>query len=143
MFDIGFWELVLISVIALVVLGPERLPHAIRSVARFIASAKQMANNVKNELSQELQIQELRESYQKAEQLKVKDLAPELHESIESLKEVAREVQQPYAASAEEEQPLAQSLEAPSAPEHDVLADKVSSTESVLPEKLPVEKHPE
>ncbi|WP_159217753.1 Sec-independent protein translocase protein TatB, partial [Klebsiella pneumoniae] len=34
MFDIGFWELVLIAIVALVVLGPERLPHAIRSVAK-------------------------------------------------------------------------------------------------------------
>ncbi|EGQ9935398.1 twin-arginine translocase subunit TatB, partial [Vibrio vulnificus] len=39
MFDIGFWELVLIFVVGLVVLGPERLPHAIRSVARFVGAA--------------------------------------------------------------------------------------------------------
>ncbi len=66
MFDIGFWELVLIFVIALVVLGPERLPFAIRSVARFIGNARRMANVVKDELSQELQMQELKEDLEQA-----------------------------------------------------------------------------
>lgn len=66
MFDIGFWELVLIFVIALVVLGPERLPFAIRNVARFIGNARRMANVVKDELSQELQMQELKEDLEQA-----------------------------------------------------------------------------
>jgi sec-independent protein translocase protein TatB len=65
-FDIGFWELVLISVVGLVVLGPERLPTAIRSVSRFISSAKAMANNVKDELSHELKVQELQENLKKS-----------------------------------------------------------------------------
>ena len=62
MFDIGFWELVLISVVGLVVLGPERLPVAIRSVSKFVGQAKSMANSVKDELSHELKVQELQEN---------------------------------------------------------------------------------
>ena len=99
MFDIGFWELVLISVVALVVLGPERLPHAIRSVARFVSSAKAMANSVKEELNQELKIQELQESLRKAEQLGMKNLSPELQDAVDQLKQAAQEVQRPYAQS--------------------------------------------
>ena len=68
MFDIGLWELVLISVVALVVLGPERLPHAIRSVTSFIRAAKSMANSVKDELSHELKVQELQENLRKAQE---------------------------------------------------------------------------
>lgn len=96
MFDIGFWELMLISVVGLVVLGPERLPVAIRSVARFFNGMKSMANNVKDELSQELKIQELQDNLKKAEQMGMKDLSPELKSSIEELKQAAQSVQRPY-----------------------------------------------
>ena len=89
MFDIGFWELVLISVVGLVVLGPERLPHAIRSVSRFVGAAKSMANSVKDELSHELKVQELQENLRKAEQMGMDDLSPELKSSVEELKKVA------------------------------------------------------
>ncbi|MBY6199183.1 Sec-independent protein translocase protein TatB [Vibrio hangzhouensis] len=97
MFDIGFWELVLISVVGLVVLGPERLPTAIRSVSRFISSAKAMANNVKDELSHELKVQELQENLKKAEKMGMEDLSPELRSSVEELKQAAQEVTRPYA----------------------------------------------
>ncbi|EHK9547804.1 Sec-independent protein translocase protein TatB [Vibrio alginolyticus] len=97
MFDIGFWELVLISVVGLVVLGPERLPHAIRSVSRFIGAAKSMANSVKDELSHELKVQELQENLRKAEQMGMDDLSPELKSSVEELKKAAQSVNRPYA----------------------------------------------
>ncbi|MDP2574892.1 Sec-independent protein translocase protein TatB [Vibrio penaeicida] len=97
MFDIGFWELVLISVVGLVVLGPERLPVAIRSVSRFIGAAKSMANNVKDELSHELKVQELQDNLRKAEQMGMEDLSPDLKASVDELKQAAQDVQRPYA----------------------------------------------
>ncbi len=101
MFDIGFWELVLISVVGLVVLGPERLPHAIRSVSRFIGAARSMASSVKDELSHELKVQELQENLRKAEQMGMKDLSPELKSSVEQLKQAAQSVNRPYAQNIE------------------------------------------
>ena len=62
MFDIGFWELMLIAVIGLVVLGPERLPVAIRTVSRWVRAVRNTANGVKQELSQELKLQELHDN---------------------------------------------------------------------------------
>lgn len=103
MFDIGFWELVLISVVGLVVLGPERLPHAIRSVSRFIGAAKSMANSVKDELSHELKVQELQENLRKAEQMGMDDLSPELKSSVEELKKAAQSVNRPYAKNIDSE----------------------------------------
>ncbi|BCB40957.1 MULTISPECIES: Sec-independent protein translocase protein TatB [Vibrio] len=103
MFDIGFWELVLISVVGLVVLGPERLPHAIRSVSRFIGAAKSMANSVKDELSHELKVQELQENLRKAEQMGMDDLSPELKSSVEELKKAAQSVNRPYAKNTDSE----------------------------------------
>ncbi|MCK6265554.1 Sec-independent protein translocase protein TatB [Vibrio sp. ZSDE26] len=100
MFDIGFWELVLISVVGLVVLGPERLPHAIRSVTKFVGAAKSMANSVKDELTHELKIQELQDNLKKAEQMGMEDLSPELKSSVEELKQAAQDVQRPFANNA-------------------------------------------
>ncbi|MDO6527455.1 Sec-independent protein translocase protein TatB [Motilimonas sp. 1_MG-2023] len=97
MFDIGFWEIVLISVIGLIVLGPERLPVAIRTVLHWVRTVKGTANTMKNELSQELKIHELHENLRKAEQQGLKDISPELHESVESLKQAAESVTRPYA----------------------------------------------
>lgn len=101
MFDIGFWELVLISVVGLVVLGPERLPHAIRSVSKFVGAAKSMANSVKDELSHELKVQELQENLRKAEQMGMEDLSPELKSSVDQLKQAAQDVQRPYASKSD------------------------------------------
>jgi len=96
-FDIGFWELILISVVGLVVLGPERLPVAIRSVSRFISTAKNMANSVKDELSHELKVQELQDNLKKAEKMGMSDLSPDLQASVNELKKAAQDVQRPYA----------------------------------------------
>ncbi|CAH0542027.1 Sec-independent protein translocase protein TatB [Vibrio marisflavi] len=97
MFDIGFWELVVIFVVGLVVLGPERLPQAIRSVSKFISTAKSMANGVKEEISKELKVQELHENLRKAEKNGMEGLSSDLKSSVEELKEAARSVQRPYA----------------------------------------------
>lgn len=61
MFDIGFWELCLIGLIALVVVGPDRFPGMIRSVGYWMGRFRQIATNVKNEIQTEVD---------KAEQLK-------------------------------------------------------------------------
>ncbi|OOE88830.1 Sec-independent protein translocase protein TatB [Salinivibrio sharmensis] len=99
MFDIGFWELVLIAIIGLVVLGPERLPVAIRNVSRWMGAAKRMAGSVRDELEQELKLKELQDNLHKAEQAGMKDLSPELQESVDTLRQRAADVQRPYAAS--------------------------------------------
>ncbi len=61
MFDIGFLELLVISVIALIVLGPERLPKAARTVGLWVGKAKQSFNSVKVEIDRELKAQEIQQ----------------------------------------------------------------------------------
>lgn len=53
MFDIGFWELVMIAVVALIVVGPRELPTLVRSVSSWMAHARAIASEFKNELSRE------------------------------------------------------------------------------------------
>ncbi|MCP3429171.1 Sec-independent protein translocase protein TatB [Opacimonas viscosa] len=96
MFDIGFWELLVIGVMALIVLGPEKMPSAIRSTARTIRSMKSMANGFKNEMEEQLRVHELHENLKKAEQQGLKDLDPTLQASMDELKAAAKSVQEPY-----------------------------------------------
>jgi sec-independent protein translocase protein TatB len=96
MFDIGFWEILLIAIIGLVVLGPERLPVAIRTVRDWMNSIRSFSEGVKNELSEELRIQELHTNLKKAEQSGMKDLSPEVAASVKSLQEAAKMVTNPY-----------------------------------------------
>ncbi|HNI22043.1 MAG TPA: Sec-independent protein translocase protein TatB, partial [Plasticicumulans sp.] len=60
MFEIGFWELVLIGVVALVVIGPERLPGVARTVGRWVGRARQIVSTVRSEVERELQIEEMK-----------------------------------------------------------------------------------
>ncbi|MES1994135.1 MAG: Sec-independent protein translocase protein TatB [Pseudomonadota bacterium] len=61
MFDIGFWELMLVFVIALVVLGPERLPGAARQAGLWVRRIRGLAHVAQQELERELKISELRQ----------------------------------------------------------------------------------
>ncbi|MGA8033392.1 MAG: Sec-independent protein translocase protein TatB, partial [Casimicrobiaceae bacterium] len=60
MFDIGFSEIVLIAVVALVVLGPERLPKAARTLGLLFGRLQRYVNEVKADVSREMELDELR-----------------------------------------------------------------------------------
>ncbi|BBP00157.1 Sec-independent protein translocase protein TatB [Sulfuriferula nivalis] len=62
MFDIGFSEIVLIGVVALVVIGPERLPKVARTAGLLIGRMQRYMASVKADISQEIQLDELKRS---------------------------------------------------------------------------------
>ena len=68
MFDIGFTELLVIAVVALVVLGPERLPKAARFAGLWVRRARAQWHSVKDELERELAADELKRNLQAARQ---------------------------------------------------------------------------
>lgn len=68
MFDIGFWELCLIATVALLVLGPERLPIAARTAGKWVGKIRGMVSNVKSEIDRELQLDEIRRKMEIQEQ---------------------------------------------------------------------------
>jgi sec-independent protein translocase protein TatB len=65
MFDIGFWELFLIAVVAIVVVGPERLPKLVRVTGLWIGRANSSIQSIRNEISQELRAEELKQALNK------------------------------------------------------------------------------
>ena len=66
MFDIGFSEVLLIFVIALVVLGPEKLPRAASQVGRWIGRARAMARQFKDQLEEEVNLENVRKAHKEA-----------------------------------------------------------------------------
>lgn len=67
MFDVGFSELVLIGIVALLVLGPERLPKAARFAGLWVRRARAQWHSVKSELERELAAEELKRSLRDTE----------------------------------------------------------------------------
>ncbi|MFQ5546520.1 MAG: Sec-independent protein translocase protein TatB [Acidiferrobacterales bacterium] len=61
MFDIGIWELALIGVLALIILGPQRLPEVARTAGKWVGRMRQFVASVKSDFDNELRTEELAE----------------------------------------------------------------------------------
>ncbi len=60
MFDIGFWELSLLALVALLVVGPERLPRLARTAGLWIGKGRRLINSVREDIERELKAEELK-----------------------------------------------------------------------------------
>ncbi len=89
MFDIGFWELCLIGVVALLILGPERLPSVARTAGLWIGRARRFMADVKADIDKELKSDELSAMKDIGRNLQdttkeLRDLGGQLNENIVS-----------------------------------------------------------
>ena len=62
MFDIGFSEMIVIAVIALIVLGPEKLPRVARTAGHLLGRMQRYVNDVKADINREMELDELYDS---------------------------------------------------------------------------------
>jgi sec-independent protein translocase protein TatB len=85
MFDIGFFELVVIAIVALVVIGPEKLPKTARTLGHLMGRLQRYVNEVKADINREIELDELRKL-----QKQVQTAAADLKQSVES---AARDVE--------------------------------------------------
>lgn len=60
MFDLGFWEVLIIALIGLLVLGPERMAKAVRMVGYWVGWARSSFNSARTEIERELQVEDMR-----------------------------------------------------------------------------------
>jgi sec-independent protein translocase protein TatB len=60
MFDIGFIEIMIVSMVALIVIGPERLPHVARTAGHLLGRLRHYVSSVKNDIQNEIRLEELR-----------------------------------------------------------------------------------
>ena len=77
MFDIGFSELMVIAVVALIVIGPERLPKVARTVGLLFGRMQRYVNDVKADINREMALDELRKL-----QANIQDTANSLEQSM-------------------------------------------------------------
>jgi len=68
MFDIGFWELLILAALGLMILGPERLPRVIGQLGRWLRKARRTASQLRWQIEHELDLTERREAEQKRRQ---------------------------------------------------------------------------
>ncbi len=85
MFDIGFWEILLILVLALVVIGPERLPGAARQAGFFVGKARRYIEGVRSEVESELDIGEFKRMLHNQE-VQINELQRQLKSGIDDIK---------------------------------------------------------
>src|SRR5258706_11270185 len=115
MFDVGFSEIVVIAVVALIVIGPERLPKVARTLGHLFGRMQRYVNDVKADISREMELDELRKL-----QASVQDAAHAIEQTVnKEIKSTEPELSS-IAPSAEQAlQPAADTAPAIDAPSSD------------------------
>ena len=117
MFDIGFSELMVIGIVALLVLGPERLPKVARTTGHLLGRLQRYVADVKSDINREMQLEELKKL-----QAQVEDSARNIERSVTkefqsaeaALNQTAQGVTEPVAAAvASIEAPVAEAAAVP------------------------------
>jgi sec-independent protein translocase protein TatB len=103
MFDMGFTEMLLIGIVALVVIGPERLPGVARTAGKYVGRLKRFMTSVKADVEQELRADELRQilSQQQKELDSLKDSISEAGKDIEREADVSEAIAEPVTSAVE------------------------------------------
>jgi sec-independent protein translocase protein TatB len=112
MFDIGFWELFLILILALLIVGPERLPKAARTAGYWFGKARRYVEGVKEEVASEFDVNELKRMVHNQE-VQINELQSQLNETV-TLDEKSPETSEPdYEILEEEPEPADDTSEKP------------------------------
>lgn len=83
MFDVGFWEIALIMVLALVVIGPERLPGAARTIGLWVGKTRRYIEGVRNDVEQEFDVSEFKRVIHNQE-IQLKELQQQVNQNVTS-----------------------------------------------------------
>lgn len=95
MFDIGFWELAVIGVVALLVVGPERLPGLARTAGMWVGRTRRFVSGVKADIDREIAADELKKALAKQAD------SESLYEIIEETKQTILDAQDEVKQSTE------------------------------------------
>lgn len=108
MFDVGFSELVLLAIVALVVLGPEKLPHAARILGAWVGRIRRTVSTMQAEIEREVAAQEIKSKLEKEfRDIGGSDLVQELQQEQRMLETEWRETQHELGVDAAPEVPAA------------------------------------
>ncbi|KEZ79317.1 Sec-independent protein translocase protein TatB [Salinisphaera hydrothermalis] len=101
MFDIGFWELAVLGVIGLIVLGPERLPVVARTLGRWAGRARHYVNALTTELENEIAAEDIRKDVRRARE----QIESETREFRESTEQAVSPLMEPIEGESERAAP--------------------------------------
>ena len=88
MFDFGFWEIAIIGVITLIVVGPERMPSLARKAGLYFGKLNRFFNKVKSDINEELRMDEIKDELSMDEEkIIVSEVTEVIQSSADSLKE--------------------------------------------------------
>jgi len=90
MFDVGFWELCLVGLVSLLVIGPEKLPAAARVAGFWVGKTRNIVASVKAEIKEELQVEEMRQIFK--EQSGIEEFENVLEEGSKTVNEVTSSI---------------------------------------------------
>ncbi|MCM8596272.1 Sec-independent protein translocase protein TatB [Accumulibacter sp.] len=93
MFDIGFSEMIVIAIVALVVIGPERLPRVARTAGHLLGRLQRYVSDVKADINREMQIEELRRLQNEIEQ-SARNVEQSLSTEIQAAREAVQQTAQ-------------------------------------------------
>ncbi len=85
MFDVGFWEVLFILVLALVIIGPERLPGAARKAGFFVGKARRYIEGVRSEVESELDVNEFKRMLHNQE-VQINELQQQVKAGVDEVK---------------------------------------------------------
>lgn len=106
MFDIGFAELLLISIIGLLILGPERLPQAARKAGLWIGRIRRMIGDVSQEIDRQIKAEELRERLEKeGDQLGLNKIQETVDDALAEAKKFEQYVDQDVSSKSNDDTP--------------------------------------
>src|SRR5436853_4718290 len=92
MFDIGFSEILVIGVVALIVIGPERLPKVARTLGHMFGRLQRYVNEVKADINREMELDELRK-LQTEVQSAAHDFEQSVHQTAHEVESAVRSVE--------------------------------------------------
>lgn len=101
MFDLGWDEMAVIAVVALVVLGPKELPNALRTVSGLMKQARKLANEFQSGVHQIIREAELEDAKNAIADLKNKDIAGAIEKHLDSDGEIKAALKEPLEAAAD------------------------------------------
>jgi sec-independent protein translocase protein TatB len=88
MFDFGFWEIAIIGVITLIVVGPERMPSLARKAGLYFGKLNRFFNKVKSDINEELKMDEIKEQMSMDdEKIILSEVKEDIQSSADSLKQ--------------------------------------------------------
>jgi len=92
MFDIGWQELLVVAVVALIVVGPKDLPVAIRAITRWIARARELARDFQHGIDEVVREAELEDLKKQVTQIQHVDVNKKIEETIDPTGEIRRDL---------------------------------------------------